>query len=489
MGAILRGVGFLLHVPAIMALASMPICLLAREFDGIWGFAATAALALVLGQVLFWSNRRAPPPQRYHAMQIAAVSWVSISVLGALPFLVSAQLHPDPAQGSLAVLVSPWHALFESVSGFTSTGLTVLAQPSALPHHLQWWRSFTQWIGGIGVVVLLLTVLPANRGALMLYYSEAREEKILPTVSSTVRWIWLLYVGLTIASVLLLLAAGESFWRALNHGMTGIATGGFSITDDSFGSMSAPVQLALIPIMIAGALSFIVHYRVFRQGCVSEALTGSVEVRVFWLLLVVGTGLLALELRLAGSEVILLPATFQWVSALTTAGFSTVNLADWATTPLLLLLLLAVLIGGMAGSTSGGFKVARLSVLLYDLRSNLRALRASPNELIRINYDGHRLSADAMATAARSAALLVGAYLLLWFTGTFLLMHLTVGRPELGHLMFDTASALFNSGLSTGVTGAHLGAPALALMSLLMLVGRLEIFPMLVLAAWLIGRR
>ncbi len=489
MGTILRGVGFLLHVPAIMALLAVPVCLLAREFDGLWGFGVMAALALAGGQTLFWTNRRAPPPQRYHAMQIAAVSWVSVSLLGALPYLVSAHLHPDPARGALAVLTSPWHALFESVSGFTSTGLSVIAQPSVLPHHLQWWRSLTQWVGGIGVVVLLLTVLPANRGALMLYYSEAREEKILPTVSSTVRWIWLLYVGLTMASVLALIAAGEPFWRALNHGMAGIATGGLTITDDSFASAPASVQLAMVPIMIAGTLSFIVHYRIFRQGRVFEALTGSVEVRVFWLLLVAGTGLLALELRWAGGDVILLPAVFQWVSALTTAGFATVNLADWATTPLLLLLLLAVLIGGMAGSTSGGFKVARLSILLYSLRGNLRMLRASPNELVRVRYDGQRLAPNHMAVAARGAALLVGAYLLLWFVGTFVLMHLIPSEADLGHLMFDTASALFNSGLSTGVTGADLGAPALALMSLLMLVGRLEIFPMLVLLAWLMGQR
>jgi trk system potassium uptake protein TrkH len=489
MGAILRGVGFLLHVPALMALASVPVCLLAREFNGLWGLGATAAFALLLGQILFWGNRRAPQPQRYHAMQIAAVSWVAISVLGALPFLVTAQLHPDPARGALGVLMSPWHAVFESVSGFTSTGLTVLTTPSALPLHLQWWRSLTQWIGGIGVVVLLLTVLPANRGALMLYYSEAREEKILPTVSSTVRWIWLLYLALTVASVLLLMAAGEPFWRALNHGMTAIATGGFSITDDSAAGLSAAVQLALVPIMIAGALSFIVHYRVFRQARLLEALTGSLEIRLFWLLLVAGTAVLALELRVAGSDVVLLPAVFQWVSALTTAGFASVNLADWATTPLLLLLLVAVLIGGMAGSTSGGFKIARLALLLYELRSNLRALRASPHELTRVNYDGHRLGPQAMTTLARSAGLLVGAYLLLWFGGIFALMHLTPGSPELGHVIFDTASALFNSGLSTGVANADLDAPALALLSLLMLIGRLEIFPMLLLMAWLVGRR
>ncbi len=488
MSPIVRGVGTLLHIPALMALLSLPVCLVFGEGEGLRSLGITALCALALGQALFWASRGAAPAQRYHSLQIAAIAWLTISLLGALPFFISAVLHPGPEAGALAVFHSPWHAIFESVSGFTSTGLTVVELPSELPRHLQWWRSFTEWVGGIGVVLLLLSVLPADRSALMLYYSEAREEKILPTVASTVRWIWTLYLGLTAAAVLLLLAVGEPFWRALNHGMTAISTGGFSITDNSLGSAPAHVQLAFVPIMIAGALSFLVHYQAWRRREIRKALFGGAEIRLFWLLLVGGIGMLALELHLAGEDTVLLPAVLQTVSALTSSGFATVELSLWSS-PTLLLILLAVLVGGMAGSTSGGFKVLRLSVLLHDLRGSLDVRRASPHEVVRLRYDGKRLSPEELAVLARSAALLVGAYLLLWFAGSVVMLHLLPARTELAHVMFDVASALFNSGLSMGIAGADLGDPALALMSLLMLLGRLEIFPMLVLLAWLLYRR
>lgn len=488
MREVLHGIGFMLHVPGLMALLSLPVALAADERWGVPGLALTAALALTAGQALVWTTRGAGAFQRYQSMQVAGLSWVLISLIGAIPFLVTARQVPDAAATAMAVFLQPTHALFESVSGFTSTGLTVVDRASALPAHIQWWRSFTEWVGGIGVILLLLAVLPAERGALHLYFSEAREEKILPTVRSTVRAIWAIYLGYSALAIGLLWLAGEPAWRAVNHGLTAIATGGFSITDDSMISAPPAVQLAYIPVMLAGAVSFLAHYRVLAQGRLREALWRPAEARLLGWLLVGGTALLLVERWLFEGAAGGVATVFLWVSALTTAGFTSADLSVWADGPLLLLLT-AVLMGGMAGSTSGGVKLLRVSLLLSDLRAQLLRLRATPHEIVRVSRDGRRLDLEQMAGLARASAQLVGTFMLLWLLGVFVLLHLLPADTRLAHVFFDTASALFNSGLSTGVAGAALSPGAATVMSALMLLGRLEIFPLLVLTAWAAGRR
>ena len=485
-----RGTGFLLHVPGLMALLSLPVAWWANEPWGLVGLAWTAGISVFCGQCLLWLGRGAGVFQRYQSMQIAGISWLLIALLGTVPFLFSAAL--APANTAMAAAVSvfehPVMALFESVSGFTSTGLTVVGQAADLPAHIQWWRSFSEWVGGIGVILLLIAVLPAERGALNLYFSEAREEKILPTVKSTVRTIWLIYVGYTVASVGLLWLAGEPAWRALNHGMTAIATGGFSITNDSLMSTPAAVQLAYMPIMIAGAMSFLVHYRLIVERQSLGHLWRIDEWRLLIGMLVIGLGLLGLERWLALGSWGGMSTALTWVSALTTAGFASVDLASWGDGALLVVLA-AVLMGGMAGSTSGGVKLLRVSLLFKDLLGQLRSLRASRHEKIMLKHDGERVSPERIADLGRIATRLVGVFMLLWLVGVFLVLHTLPADVRLAHVFFDTASALFNSGLSTGIAGPNMALSTAAILSLLMLLGRLEIFPLLVLGAWLLVRR
>lgn len=489
MREVLRGTGFLLHVPGIMALLSMPVAWWADERWGLVGLGWTAGLALFGGQGLVWMGRHAGAFQRYQSMQIAAISWLLIALLGALPFIASARLAPDGSATALALAVFqfPVYAIFESVSGFTSTGLTVVATASELPAHIQWWRSFSEWVGGIGVILLLIAVLPADRGALNLYFSEAREEKILPTVKSTVRAIWVIYLGYTIAGIGLLWLAGEPLWRAINHGMTAIATGGFSITDDSLMQASGGVQLAYIPVMLAGAVSFLVHYRLIVERRPLPSVWRTDELRLLVWLTVGGLVLLWLERWLAMGDWGGVSTAFLWVSALTTAGFTSVDLASWGDAALLLVLV-AVITGGMAGSTSGGIKLLRVNVLLRDLLGQLRELRASPHEVVILPHDGERVTPGQFARLGRIAARLVGIFMLLWLLGVFLVLHTLPEEARLAHVFFDTASALFNSGLSTGIAGPDMPWATAGLMSLLMLLGRLEIFPLLVLAAWALAR-
>lgn len=490
MREVAKGVGFLLHIPAVMALLSMPVAWLAGEPWGVPGLAVTTVVALAAGQLLIFLGRGATTFHRYQSMQIAGISWLLIAMLGAVPFALSAVMAPGDSMAAeaLSIFQFPVFALFESTSGFTSTGLTVVARASELPAHIQWWRSFSEWVGGIGVILLLVAILPAERGALNLYFSEAREEKILPTVKSTVRAIWLIYLGFTLFGIALLWMAGEPLWRAVNHGMTAIATGGFSITDDSLMSTPAAVQIAYMPLMLIGAISFLVHYRILMERPGWRVIGQSTELRLLFWIALGGILLLWAQRWLAVGDAGGVATAFIWISALTSAGFTSVDLALWMNGPLLLVLV-AVLMGGMAGSTSGGVKLLRVGLLLKDLQGQLKGFRASRHEVVMVRYEGRRMAPGEIAGLGRIAARLVGLFMLLWLLGVFVMLHLVPSDVRLAHVFFDTASALFNSGLSTGVAGPAMGAGAAFVLSVLMLLGRLEIFPLLVLAGWAFGRR
>lgn len=489
MQPVLRGVGFLLHVPAAMALISMLICLLADELYGLTGFALTLAIGLVPGQALLWATREARELQRYHAMRVAAVAWVLVPLVGMTPFLWSAHsAPPGSAADAMGAYRSLLGALFESVSGFTSTGLSVASAAAELPRHIQWWRTFSEWVGGIGVVLLLLTVLPTDRSAVQLYYSEAREQKILPTVKSTVRAIWVIFVGYTAAAFAALWLAGEPAWRALNHGMTAIATGGFDITGDSLASVGTTVQLVTVPFMMLGAISFLTHYRIVREGRFREALWESAEMRLFWALMAGGALLLAAEHFWFAGEPLWVASLVNWVSALSTTGFATGDLSEWLPAPLLVLIL-GMLIGASAGSTGSGIKQTRVMLLFKDMAWHLKSIRMTRHEISRVRVRGHRVAPEELGAMARTAALLATAYLLLWTAGVIALLHFVPAGTALEHVFFEAASAQGNVGLSVGIVQAEMHPGAYVTFMVLMVTGRLEIFPLLVLAAWLFQRR
>ncbi len=488
MREVLRGVGFLLHVPGAMALVSLPIAWWGDERWGTVGLLVTAAVSLIPAQVLIWATRGPTEFYRYQSMLIAAISWLLITMIGAIPFFISAHIAPPSMEAATAFFRYPAHSFFESVSGFTSTGLTVVAAASELPHHIQWWRSFIQWIGGIGVILLLLAVIPAERGAINLYFSEARDEKILPTVKSTVQAIWAIYVGYTLVGIALLWFAGEPLWRAINHAMAAISTGGFTITDDGIANAPASVKLAYVPIMLVGAISFLVHYRMVVQRVRFNALWQLLEVRVFVYVLVFGSLILWGHRWLVSGEGDPVGSLVLWVSAMTASGVASVDLTtvDKAS---LLLLLVGLAMGGMAGSAAGGIKLLRVGLLFKDVIGQLRRLRATPHEVVVLRYNGARITPAEMAALGHTALRLVSVFILLWLAGVFLMLYWMPEDMPLSYIFFDTASAIFNNGLGVGIAGPDLDSGSALVMSMLMLLGRLEVFPLLLLAAFFLGRR
>ena len=264
--------------------------------------------------------------------------------------------HLPPESG--VVFSNYINAFFEAMSGFTSTGLTMAERPSALPHVLQWWRSFMQWVGGVGVIVLMLSIFHPEGDAYRLYFSEGREKTVLPDVASSVRTIWGIYGLYTGLAIMLLRASGMTWWEALNYGMTGIATGGFGITDANMADFGAGPRLIMLFVMTMGAISFATHFRVITRRQV-RAVWKDPECRLLLLLLPAGALLLALENLWFGESPRWPDSLFQWTSALTTSGFGTVSLSEWSVTAHLLLSI-GMACGGAAGATTGGLKLRRV---------------------------------------------------------------------------------------------------------------------------------
>lgn len=485
---ILRDVGLLLHVPGVMALLSLPVGFVFNEHYAIWSFLWTAFFSLSIGQLLYHLFGKASEEAHLrHAMLTVALSWGLIPLLGAIPFMLIAlhlSVFPLTPQTVLE-FQNPWNAVFESFSGFTSTGLSMALRSSELPRSLQWWRSFMEWIGGVGMIVLVLSVLEPSTDAYQLYYAEGRSKKIALTLKATVRKIWKIYLLYTVLSILLLCLVGMPWWEALNHAMTGISTGGFSVTDDGIGAYSPVVQLAVVPIMIVGAISFSAHYQLLAKRRLS-ALWRDAQHRALWLLLGLGTIVLLLENYWFQGSFLWLDTLFQWVSALGTCGFNTVKLQNWSPSAKLLLSV-AMVFGAASGSTVGGLKLNRVVALYKAVMWHFRRISLRPHQLMRYQMNGKVLKEAQAAQRVESAAVL--AVLWVGWLGLGVLVFLHVVKPQytLNDVIFEAASALGSVGLSTGISEPDLHWVGKLILILFMWMGRLEIIPVLVLFSSLVG--
>ncbi|MGP1384433.1 MAG: TrkH family potassium uptake protein [Thainema sp.] len=473
--------GLLLHIPGIMALLSLPVSIISQEYFAIAPFILTTLVSVFLGQLLYRLGKGAEAAQLQQSMITVALSWGIIPWIGAIPFVAIAYNLASQPEVPPTVLYFQnfWSALFEGFSGFTSAGLTMTIRPSQLPHSLQWWRSFMQWVGGVGVIVLMISILSPSTDAYKLYSAEGRSDRIGLTLGRTVRRIWTIYAVLTVFSILLFRLVGMPWWEALNHAMCAIATGGFSITDNSMGSYDTPIQIAVMVVMILGAISFSTHYAWLIQRRLST-LWRDPQHRSLWILLVIGTGVLLLESYGFSGTWRVVDVGFQWVSALTTCGYSTEMIQFWSPTSKLMLST-AMIIGGAAGSTVGGIKLNRLNTLMKAVVWRFRRISLKAHEMPRYQI-GEQVVPEKIAYRwIESAAVL----LLLWLGaiafGVLLLIHRVPNEYNLSDVFFEASSALGSAGLSTGITGPRASWDVKAILMALMWMGRLEIIPVLLL--------
>ncbi|MGI8574646.1 MAG: TrkH family potassium uptake protein [Egibacteraceae bacterium] len=470
--------GIALHLPAVMAGLTVIVALLAGETAAAWAFAGSGAACLGVAQLavrLLPSNEER---SSWLGMMSVAISWIIVAASAALPLWGTAVLMGDDA-GAARVFTDPGSALFEGFSGFTGTGLTMVGRESQLPAAVQWWRTLTEWVGGLGIVVFAVAVLRPVQGSRELYLAEARDETIHHSMRGTVLRMWGLYLGLTTVSVLALAATGTGWWVALNHGMTGIATGGFAVTDESFVATSALTRSVAIVIMAAGAISFVTHHLLLVERDYRAALRRT-ELRAFVFTLVAGALVMEVVNSIEKESPSLLDSAFQWVSAAATAGFNSVDLRGWGSASLLQLVTVMI-VGACAGSTGGGVKVDRAIWVFKDVRQRYGRLWAEGRKEPGYRFNGENVDRDDAEHRVSIAAALVSLWAATLFIGTVVLLLTQGPDANLDRTLFDAASALGTVGLTSGLTSPDLPGLSKAVLVVLMWMGRLEIFAALLL--------
>ncbi|MCU4743511.1 TrkH family potassium uptake protein [Natronoglomus mannanivorans] len=494
-----RDVGRIIQIVSLMAFVSIPIAILHGEYYAIPALFVSGIAMLSVGATLARAFVDAPDPSKLHGMLIAATAWAAVGILGGLPLLLVAwtiSLDPFPVwtntpamNETIGAFRQPLNAVFESLSGFTSTGLTMANEEEQLTRTMQWWRSFTEWVGGVGVIVLTVAVLARpGSGSLTLYQSEARSTKIHPSVVSTVREIWKIYLVLTAAGIGLFLVAGMPLWGAINHAMTAIATGGFSIHADSIGHYGSPViEYAVVPVMIAGSIAFPVHYLLFK-GEIRNFYT-DIQTRWVFLWFGIGSAVLIGTLHFRGLydsfEEAFRYGLFQFVSGTSNTGFGTTAIGNGAeqiwTADATLIVCAGMLTGAAAGSTVGGIKLIRAITLVKGARWRIAGVFAPSSAIRRLRIGDRSLDEEQASKELEEASIV----LILWFI--FLAIGLAVLLATLPteipteYVIFEVMSAQSTVGLSAGITGPEMPTAAKVMFLINMWIGRLEIVPVLVL--------
>jgi len=482
---ILRDLGLLVPVVGIMAVISLVVPWAFGESYAFLPLVITAAVSFLLGAALYFPFRRAGEARLKHGMIIAALGWLLVAALGSLPFLLIAHFADGQGLASQTLLFfkSPATSFFESVSGYTGTGLTMAARADLLPHTLQWWRSFIEWVGGMGVIVLMLAILAGPRpgaATYSLYYAEARGEKIHPSIGSTLRTMWWIFLLYTFISVVALWGAGMPMWEAINHAMTGISTGGFTVTGNSIQSYrSVAIELVLIPIMLLGAISFAVHYEMMRGR--GQILWKDFQTRWFLAFAVTGVVFLTLEnLGGVGGLPALRGSAFQFVSAITCTGFQTADVGSWTATAKLILAV-GMFIGGAAGSTAGGIKIMRMLILMKGVQWRFRRIVSPRGAIVPFRIGPTSVVESEVGQRLEDASLITFLWLVFLGIGIVVLLRTIPSQFTLSDVIFEVASAQGNVGLSVGITGPTMSLASKFALCFNMWIGRLEIIPVLIL--------
>ncbi len=443
-------------------------------------YLTVAAGAMVLGLLLRWRKPRNMVFYLKEGCVTTALSWIVLSCVGAIPFLLTGELN------SFA------DALFETVSGFTTTGSSVFSDVESLSHATLFWRSFTHWIGGMGVLVFLLAVVPLAGGSQMnLMRAESPGPsvgKLVPRIRHTARILYLIYLGLTVILFVLLLFCGMTPFESINTTFATAGTGGFGFRNDSMASFSPLIQWVVGIFMMLFGINFNAYYflllREFKAAFSME------EVRWYLAIIVGTTAIIAvnvLHLFQSGFESVT-QAFFQVSSIITTTGFSSCNFDLWPTTSKFLLVMLTC-IGACAGSTGGGLKVSRLVIGSKALFKEFH-LYIHPKSVKKVKMDGKPIEHEVV----RSTNVYFFTYLVLF---TSLVFIVSLEGLDLVSTFTAVAATFNNVGPGLGAVGPLSNFGGLTdlskwALSFGMLAGRLELFPMLILfhpALWREGFR
>ena len=465
---VLRLLSYILMTEGVLLLLPAAASLCYGEWFVMGVFLFTAALSALVGFLLHRVKAKSQIFYMREGFVATALCWLLISIVGAVPFVLT------------GCIQNPVDALFETVSGFTTTGASILPGVEDLPKGILFWRSFTHWVGGMGVLVFLLSLLPLTGGShvnLMKAESPGPQvDKLVPKVQSTAKILYGIYLFLTVLEFVFLLFGGMSVFEALLTAFGTAGTGGFGFKNDSFTSFSPYIQWVVTIFMILFGVNFNAYFlllmRRFRRAAASE------EVRAYFIIIAVAVGIITCNIYSVynGLGEALRQAAFQVGSIITTTGFSSCDFDLWPTLSKEILVML-MFVGACAGSTGGGMKVSRFLLLGKTLGKELKQA-LHPQVVAPVRMDGKLVSHETI----RATNVYVAAYIFIFAASLFLI---SLDNFDMVTNFTAIAATLNNIGPGLNQVGPMMNFgcysnPAKLVMIFDMLAGRLEIFPMLV---------
>ncbi|MDR0968983.1 MAG: TrkH family potassium uptake protein [Lentimicrobiaceae bacterium] len=467
---IARIIGILLMIEGLFMLSALPITFIYCGYD-CYTMPLSSLITFSTGFVLFLFNRKVKKEIGKRDGYITVVLvWIVFTLFGSLPYLISESIPRFT------------DAFFETISGFTTTGSTILIDIEALPKDILYWRSLTQWLGGIGIIVLTVAILPfLGIGGFQLYIAEmpgVTYDKLHPRITVTAKRIWAIYIVFTLAQIGLLCIGDMPLYDSICHALTTVSSGGFSIYNNSIASCSVYSQYIIIFFMIFAGTNFALHY--FALHLKFKKIFHNEEYRMYLTIIGVFTLIIAIGLIIAGNlnfETAFRESLFTVTAILTTTGYAITNYLLWP--PIFWMLIVVLMfIGGCAGSTSGGMKIVRPLLLIRNSRAELRR-SIHPNAVLPVKLNGRTVPMEIIYKIMAFFSM----YILTFVVGV-------IGLSAFG-LDFETAigasiSSVGNIGLAIGDVGpvesfAFMPDAAKWTLGFLMLLGRLELFTVLIL--------
>lgn len=468
---ILLVLGVLLLVESFfMSIASIVSAFYA-EYDLPYLLSATGGTLFIGLMLVLLFRKTEKKVEKREAYLIVTMSWVVLSLFGAIPFYIS------------GAIPSYTDAFFETISGFTTTGASILNNIEDIPHGLLLWRSTTQWMGGMGIIVLSIAIIPLIKvGGMQLFNAEVpgiSTDKLHPRIAGTAKKLWLLYFGFTLAEAILLYIGGMSVFDAVNHAFTTMATGGYSTKQASIAAFDSPfIQYVIIFFMILAGTNFALSFFAIT-GQIKKVIKNS-EIK-FYLIIIFISGIIVSfglwHFMAFDIEPAIRHAFFQVVSIITTTGYATVDYLAWVPKGFWVFILLLMFVGGSSGSTGGGIKVVRIHILFRNSYMEFKRL-IHPHAVLPVRYNRTSLPQNTINNVLAFIIL----YMMILAAGT-LIMSFT--GLDIETAFGAVATSLGNIGPGIGKVGpasnfANISVFGKWFLGFLMLMGRLELFTVII---------
>lgn len=501
---ILKQLGSLFMMLGMIFILPITVSFIYAEWYSVIGFIISLLLVFLSGFLLHKFFIKAPDPQYNHGLILSAIAWLALTFMGGLPFFVISHITPleemahyipqgaEYTSSSLLYFRNYLHCFFESMSAFTTTGLTMVVHEPSVGKGILFYRSLAQWVGGAGFIVMALAIFKyeSGRSVKLLYKSESTGISLKTKVMDTAKSIWksyalitaITFVYLVIGTVIILphYPFADVVFDAINHAMAGLSSGGFSTLDDSIATYHSVYMdyLYILP-MILGSFSLPFYFRIFYQRKFRE-IWDDIQTRSLLICFFFGGIILSFLLLISGVvENPFREGVFQYISAISTTGWQTSNIHIWDNRSFLFIVFGAMVIGGAWGGTVGGIKIYRAVFIKEGLAWQIRKVFLSPNAIKTLKFDGRVMLPNEVNEELATATAFTLMFLLLILISTFISTFFVPADYTFFDALFEATSAQSTAGLSVGISNPSMHPVLESIYIFQMWAGRLELIPVL----------